>query len=266
MSERTLNLETAAVSIQVELGEAPERARLLAQRLGLPVVEKSSAADSWKVAEGLVTLRYFDGKLQALSKDQSGNQYVVETDFLQVGSAKRLLRARSELVVKAIQGRQKSLLTVLDATAGLAGDAMLVAALGHPVTALERAPLVYELAEDGLERARIAGVTELPKLILADGLQWLSSQPGLLFDVIYLDPMFEASGKQALPRKQMQLLRRVGSDLAGIEDLFSCARQRARLRVVVKRPPKGNWLIEPPAYSIKGQRVRFDIYSPTTRK
>ena len=256
----------ATTSIRVELGESPDKARSLAQKLDLPVVEANSQVESAGVVSPAVTLRYCEGRLQALSMDHSGNQYVVETDFMQVGSAKRLQQARGELVVKAVQGRQKVSLTVLDATAGLAGDAMLIAALGHRVTALERAPLVYELAHDGLERARIAGVAELPELVLADAAEWLSSQPELLFDVIYLDPMFEASGKQALPRKQMQLLRQVGSDLAGIEALFNYARQRVRLRVVVKRPPKGDWLIEPPAYSIKGQRVRFDIYSPTTTK
>ena len=266
MSERTLNALNGAVSISVELDEEPEKARILADKLALPVVSVTGDVSRNPPPADAVRLRFRDGKLQALSLDQSGGQFLVETDFLNVTTAKRLLRARSELVVKAVQGRQKSALTILDATVGLAGDAMLLAAMGHTVIGLERAPLVYEIVADGIERARSAGVIDLPELIQVDALEWLTGHPEQLFDVIYLDPMFEATGKQALPRKQMQLLRQVGSDLTGIENLFHYARQRAGLRVVVKRPPKGEWLVEPPAYSIKGQRVRFDIYSPIRTK
>ena len=200
MSERTLNLQKSVELIQVALGDEPEKAKALAQKLGLPVVEEGRPP---KGEAGVVTLRYRDGKLQALSADQSGSQFVVEADFLQVSNAKRLLRARSELVVKAVQGRQKTSLTVLDATIGLGGDAMLIAAMGHQVIGLERAPLVYELVADGLDRAGQAGVKALPELVLADAAEWLTEQSDRQFDVIYLDPMFEASGKQALPRKQM---------------------------------------------------------------
>jgi 16S rRNA (guanine1516-N2)-methyltransferase len=78
---------------------------------------------------------------------------------------------------------------------------------------------------------------------------------------VYLDPMFPVSGKSALVKKEMRLFH----SLVGLDEdsgaLLELALQRARHRVVVKRPPKAPYLGErKPQLSIAGKAVRFDIY------
>jgi 16S rRNA (guanine1516-N2)-methyltransferase len=80
-------------------------------------------------------------------------------------------------------------------------------------------------------------------------------------DVVYLDPMFPVSGKSALVKKEMRLFH----SLVGLDEdsdaLLDLALQRARHRVVVKRPPKAPYLAErKPQLSVAGKAVRFDIY------
>jgi len=243
------------VIVQVEMSNGSTLAQQLSERLEAPLVEISSP---WLANS--VRLRYQHGALQAVAMDPAGVQMVVNADFLQTSSTRRRQQAQSELLIKAVQGRQRQPLTILDATAGMVADSMLMASRGHKVLALEQSHVVYELVQDGLKRAASAGVLRLPTLLRAEAGGWLADHAERKFDVIYLDPMFVKSGKRALPRKNMQLLRHLSDGASGGESLLSLAITRAQLRVVVKRPSKGDWLGKAPEYSIKGQRVRFDIY------
>ena len=81
-------------------------------------------------------------------------------------------------------------------------------------------------------------------------------------DVIYIDPMFPASKKSALVKKEMQAFQKlVGADQDS-HALLTLALDKAINRVVVKRPLKAECLggVEP-AFAMKGKAVRFDIYS-----
>lgn len=241
--------------VQVEISDESDPCRALARRLAVTTVENSAP---WLIDS--VRLSYQNGALQAKSVDQRGSDLVVVADFLNISSAARRKQAQGERLIKAVQGRQHQPLTILDATAGMAADAMLMASMGHQVLALERSAVVYELVQDGLQRAAKAGLSPLPELRLAEAVDWLTDNPQRQFDVVYLDPMFAEPHKRALPRKSMQLLRRLEPGEPGAGMLFDLAKQRARLRLVVKRPAKGTPLGGSPNYSIKGQRVRFDIY------
>ncbi len=249
------SLTNSGVVIQVESEAGDQLAEELATRLQLPLI---SATSVW--ADGEIRLRYRDGALQASCLGPTGGQMAVCADYLKVSSDRRHRQAQGELLIKAVQGRHRRPLSVLDATAGLAADAMLISAMGHRVVALERSPFVFELIKDGLARAARGGVSEMPDIHCAEAITWLTDHLDSQFDVIYLDPMFANAGKRSLPQKNMQLLRILCAEPVDNAALLEAARARAALKVVVKRPAKGEWLGQKPDYSINGQRVRFDVY------
>ena len=171
--------------------------------------------------------------------------------------------ARAMPIVKAVGDAR----TVVDATAGLLGDAFLLAVAGFEVTAIERSALVYLLAKDGVERAeRDPRLAELLggrlKVVHADAREWLSARAGTAEapDAIVIDPMFPPKKKKsALPRKEMVALREaVGADLDAAE-LLAAARACARHRVVLKRGDDAPELAKPD-WSIEGTTVRFDAW------
>lgn len=241
--------------VTVEGDSSDQLAQKLAERLGVELVAERSCA------EDAVRLRYRDGVLQAITADQSGSEMTVSADYVEYASVQRRRQAQGELLIKAVQGRHRRPLTILDATMGMAADTMLMATMGHKVVALEKSRWLFELVSDGLQRAASAGLTDLPELVCAEAVAWLNQYSDRRFDIVYLDPMFAETGKRALPKKNMQLLRQMVELESSGEELLAVAKSRARLRVVVKRPIKGSCLAGSPNYSIKGQRVRFDIYS-----
>lgn len=148
---------------------------------------------------------------------------------------------------------------MLDATGGLGGDAMVLASLGCQVTVCERHPLIALLLENGLEHARrqlaFAEQIHLVKDSAFTYLAGIKDYP----QVIYLDPMYPAKEKSALPRKEMQILEDlVGAD-ADQSALFDLALSKAGERVVVKRP-KSAPPFAAPTHSFAGTTTRYDMY------
>ena len=78
-------------------------------------------------------------------------------------------------------------------------------------------------------------------------------------DVIYLDPMFPESGKNALIKKKFQLLRKLELPCSNEEELLEAAVSAGPHKIVIKRPIKGPYLAgRKPSYSIEGKAVRYD--------
>lgn len=231
----------------------------LAVALSLPLL-----ADQ-EVQPHLLLLAYRDGRLQLEPADRSSG--AVWVDFAG-GASRHRLQGGADLVVRAIRGRSKGSLWVVDATAGLGRDAFVLAARGFQVTMIERSPLVAALLADGLQRAAqsaeplVAEAAARLTLCCADAVEWLRGATASAPDVIYLDPMFPDERKSALPKKEMRLFQRL---LAHGDDgpaLLHAALQRASRRVVVKRPPKGPPLGGVlPAYVLAGKAVRFDVHA-----
>jgi 16S rRNA (guanine1516-N2)-methyltransferase len=151
---------------------------------------------------------------------------------------------------------------VVDATAGLAQDALRLALMGFRVTAIERSRVVAALVADGLKRlgARHALHDRL-RLLPGDArelLPALTPRP----EVVYLDPMFpEKRRSSAAVRKELKWLRDLVGDDTDALELFEAAHRVASYRVVVKRPDHAPPLVPNPAASIAGKLVRYDIYS-----
>lgn len=155
--------------------------------------------------------------------------------------------------------------SVLDTTAGLGKDAWLLASAGAEVFMLERDPVVHALLQDALRRTfgDPAG-GELGRirvtLQFGDFVGLAATLPE--FDVVYLDPMFPTSGKQARAKKDMYLLQRLLGEHYGDEtEMLQLARSRARKRVVVKRARLSPWLgAQKPDVEFKGSSNRYDVY------
>lgn len=210
-------------------------------------------------------LEWRDGVVQIRPLDKAlGNPVLV--DFIHGKTGFRFLRAQHEMIVKAVAGRSKDPLTVVDATAGLGRDSFILAAAGFSVRAIERHPAIACLLMDGLDRARcsIEGAVVAERVQLHWGVahRWLEQCPELERpDVVYLDPMFPERTKNALVKKEMRLFRDVVGDDMDAEALLDLAMQVARKRVVVKRPRKAEAVAgRKPGYQLLGKSSRFDVY------
>ena len=172
-----------------------------------------------------------------------------------------------QLVAKAV-GLQKTraALHIVDATAGLGQDAFVLASLGCTVTLFERNPVIHALLADGLARAALnvdcAAIVERMRLLEGSSIEWLARPGTEAADVVYLDPMFPHRDKSALVKKEMQVFRTIVGDDEDSAQLLAAALERARYRVVVKRPRKASAIegAEPTA-RIEGKSSRYDVYA-----
>lgn len=239
-----------------------ERAVALASRLSIPLRQNIAVG-----GDCVAALEYRGDQLQLRPADerQSGPVFV---DFCAGANAHRL-QGGAELIVKAVRGRSKDTLNVLDATAGLGRDSFVLASRGLRVLMLERSPIVAALLADGLERASRCGDAHLEEIVSRMSLQSVEAgaylaaiEAGQQPDVIYLDPMFPPGDKSALVKKEMRLFQQLFHDTGDDgASLLTLSRQHARLRVVVKRPRKAQPLAGlAPDYALDGKSVRFDIY------
>ncbi len=163
---------------------------------------------------------------------------------------------------------------VIDATAGLGTDSLVMAALGCRVRGIERSDVIYELLFDGKnrldEKAEATDDQQLTALAqrfsfehgdAKDILSGLSEHERP--DAIYMDPMYpdEGRSKSALPKKTMQMFRRLLDGDDDAEELWTLAMTKARKRVVVKRPLKAPALGDlKPTHAFVGKTARLDLY------
>lgn len=171
---------------------------------------------------------------------------------------------KSEAIAKAVGLTKKTGLSVIDATAGLGRDALVLASLGATVTLVERNPAVAALLWDGLRRARLNPELQdwLPQrltLVFSQALAALQQLPAP--DVVYLDPMFPAREKSAAVKKEMRAFHDVVGSDPDADALWQAAYTLANKRVVVKRPGYAEFLAgQKPSMSIEGKNNRFDVY------
>jgi len=188
----------------------------------------------------------------------------------------RLKRAslKSEMIARACQLGEKPVL--VDATAGLGHDSLLMAYLGAEIQLVERHPILFTLLEDAKAQAEQDGFLsqfmDRIQLVFADSASYLQQleQEAQTVNVVYLDPMFpqrdqnhQAIKKQAQVKKQMQLLHLLlpedGEMDLGDNLLFLA--QKVAKRVVVKRPRHAVFLAnQEPAHQWQGDACRFDAY------
>ncbi len=233
----------------------------LARRMSLALVE---SADQPGDAEFLLVRTAHRLEL----RERGVRARPIYVDFLSGSLATRRLtgQSRRQPLARAI-GLRGPTMRVVDATAGLARDAFLLACLGCTVTAIERSPVLFALVEDAMRRARgqrasLERILGRIDLRLGDSRELLAKVPesGEVVDAVYLDPMYEPADRSALAKKEMRMCRRlVGGDEDAAE-LFNVALRVARKRVVVKRHPEAPPLAPDPSITIRARTVRYDVY------
>ena len=177
---------------------------------------------------------------------------------------------RGQSIAKAIGVKQgKPPPSVLDATAGLAKDAYVLACLGCSMTLVERSPIVTELIRDAIQRAtedeHFKTVLEKGfKVINQSSIDYLSKlkhQEAICPEVIYLDPMYPDKKKSASVKKNMQILQKLLGKDEDTQELLSAALKVAKKRVVVKRPKGAESLTElKPTHTVESKKTRYDVY------
>lgn len=162
-----------------------------------------------------------------------------------------------ELLARAIGIKGAKRPKVVDLTAGLLGDSLLMLAMGCEVWAFERNPIVGFLMESALLNARHPLLKNLHFHVndARDALPQIGE-----VDVLYFDPMFEDVNEKSLPRKEMRIFRGlVGPDLDAIA-VFEEARELGVKRLVVKRPRLSTPIIPGDPLTFMGKATRYDVY------
>ena len=166
--------------------------------------------------------------------------------------------SRRTLLGRAI-GRKTQ--TVIDATAGLGGDAFLLSRMGYSVLAIERQPVIAALLENGILRILERSDRIKLEFRFADSRKILSNlneSP----DVIYLDPMYPVGRKTSVAvARPIRILRELAGDDSDAESLLNTSLKSASRRVVIKRPHFAEPLRRDKlSDSLMGKLVRYDLY------
>ena len=150
---------------------------------------------------------------------------------------------------------------IIDGTAGLGGDSLLLARMGYQVTAVERSPIFAALVEDGIRQIASRNSDLLLEPIFTDT-QVLFSELDSRPDAIYLDPMFPEGRKSSVKiARSLEVLRDICGDDVDTESLLETALQTATRRVIVKRPNFAEPISkERLTMSMQGKLVRYDVY------
>ena len=193
----------------------------------------------------------------------------VRGDFARLLPRARKGNLNRELLVKAAKVKKRDGMqpSAVDATAGLGDDAFLLAAAGFRVTLFEHNPIIAALLADALLRAKGEKVdpalrTIAERMSLAEG-ESTHALPllGFVPDVVLLDPMFPAKGKDAAAKKKLQMLQKLEMPCADEAALLEAAYAAQPHKVVVKRPIKGPYLADcKPSYSLAGKAIRYDVH------
>ncbi len=206
-------------------------------------------------------------QLQPVDKKRGGAIYIdFEQSFL--AFQKEQIGIKQD-IAKAVGCKKDVRPDILDATAGLAGDASLLAYLGCKVSLVEQNSAIYCLLKDATERLDQSSNATFQAL--AQQLQLLPQQNAIDYlqsstaqhSVIYLDPMFPERQKSAKVKKEMQYLHQIAGIASTQQEqlLLDLALSRASKRVVVKRPRLAPFLAkQKPTHQIIGKTIRFDVY------
>jgi len=219
-------------------------------------------------AHSELSLNFTEMQLELLDLKTKMN---LSVDFIggSLGHRKKYGGGKGQTIAKAVGIKQgKAIPTVLDATAGLGKDSYVLACLGCPVTLIERSPIVAALLKDGIERGSLN--IEFSHIIdngftlhNVDALDYiLAIEDEQKPDVIYLDPMYPEKKKSAAVKKNMQMLQKLlGHDL-NTDAVLLAALQKAKKRVVVKRPKGAAQLAigRAPTLCYESKGTRYDVY------
>jgi len=173
----------------------------------------------------------------------------------------------NEVIAKAIGCKSYYRPKVLDATAGMGRDSLMMAMLGCHVIMQERNFAIYHLLNNALARLKTSSdfkteVIDRISLLQKNSIDELETLNDI--DVIYLDPMFPSRKKSALVKKEMRLFKLIAGEDEDADQLLLNSLSSNVKRVVVKRPKGAPILAEfsnnKPSHEITAKKFRYDVY------
>ncbi|MDB2357439.1 class I SAM-dependent methyltransferase [Gammaproteobacteria bacterium] len=190
---------------------------------------------------------------------RSTNQFRI--DFNSGSTGWRIKRANHEKLIKKALGRSEKPLKILDCTAGMLQDTLLFLSLGHQVTALEQSKILFYLLQDGISRSEDQSIFNQLDLKHMNACSYASQAKN--FDVIYFDPMYPPSKKNALSSGKLEYIAKI----LEVESLnnnpmhdFEVLQLIPAKKMIVKRPIKAESFSSQLNYQVMGKTTRFDVY------
>ena len=145
--------------------------------------------------------------------------------------------------------------TILDCTAGLGRDGVLLSKLGYDVTMIEKNPILILMLNNYLSRTKDVKA----KLLYGDSLSYVRIAKKI-FDYIYIDFMFEKKNN-AKPSKYDLFLRSINynenNKLTFIEEMINYCKKR----IIVKEPIKSKSKIIDCDFEIKTKLIKYKIFN-----
>lgn len=253
----------------------------LAQLLGIPLY-LPEVEGRYSIIEKTIDANKQD-VIQIRSSDDRQTPFYV--DFSSPDFKRRRKECATELVCHAIANTD----VVVDFTAGLGRDSILLASNGHFVQMFEKNPFICLLLQNALDRLKSERLSLKITLAQLDSSHQFNELSDSLIATIkrsgmanprvsaYLDPLYPAGyvGGKSMVKKEMQIIHELCSyfksdNSSGFESMsekeqeqmFLNALTVTNFRVVVKRPLKGTFITNKvqPSGTIKGRSQRFDIY------
>lgn len=227
-------------------------ANKLANELGLEI-ETSDISDNYTY------INVSNNELGIINRTISPNEF--KLDLIASVTKIKNSNLKQYPLAKAIGLKNKNC-TVYDLTAGFLKDSIVLACLGHKVTAVEINPIIFQLinaANNKLQATPDAPQLEVLHMDSLAFLKKINQAP----DIIYLDPMFSEENKTALAKKSMQIIQSIAhNENNDYNEIIDLAISIATKKVIVKRPQKGPYLSgrEPNTQVSAKQSTRYDIY------
>lgn len=247
---------THVISISATSAEHEEVARVLADKLNI-----SFAALIDDQLQLVITSEHIEIRTPDL-----GNPIFIDFTIGKNAHRRQFGGGRGQPLAKAIGLKKGASPSVIDATAGFGRDAFVLANLGCSVHLIERNPFIATLLNDAINRASensdLSDVIARMSFTNQDTIELLTQLKEPAYpDVIYMDPMYPSREKSALVKKDMRLLHQLAGPDTDSKDLLSIAKQRAKKRVVVKRPKSADFVGgQKPSTTIESKNTRYDVY------
>ena len=190
------------------------------------------------------------------------SSYKYHLDFVRLAGQLRSFPAAKQSGFNQALGKKTK--SVIDATGGFGGDAMLMCMQGYAVTVIERLPLLAGFLDEAFNRLQqsnwaIDNQVTTPKVICGEAEQLLPDLQGRA-DCVYFDPMFPPKKKKnAATNKHMQLLQWLAGADQDAAKVAGIAREYFP-RLAVKRPDYAAPLLDKPSVQFSSKLVHYDVY------
>jgi len=245
------------IALETNLANRVEFAQQLAKRLNSSIIEKTNDKTTYFV---------IGDETSYLHAPELGNPIIIDFTAGKNAHRRKFGGGRGQPLAKAIGLKSGATPTVIDATAGYGRDAFVIANLGCEIRLIERQPILWALLHNAINIAQtddeIADVAKRMSLINQSSIDYLQTLDKANWpDVIYMDPMYPSRDKSALVKKEMQLLHQIVGPDTDSNELLAISLQRAKKRVVVKRPKGASFVASTaPSVSIESKNTRYDVY------